>query len=262
MKGFKDIKNNKMENECKVKLRLSIRMKILLPATLLIVVICTFMGIYSYTCIHDGMVEMGVEEAQMAAQVVVDILDADVLGELESGCDEGKEYQLLLRNLRGAQERYGIAYLYTLYTDGKTVYYGVDADDSETQFAFGEKCETSYEELVGAFAGEEYVMDYIDHTEYGDLISVYKPIVNSRNEVIGVLGCDYNASGVMERLTTSTLNIIKAAVLCLVVSLVIINIIVGKIARNLKAVDRKIYDLVNNEGDLKHRLDIHTGDEL
>ena len=245
-----------------MKIKLSIRMKILLPATLLIIAICVSMGIYSYTCIHDGMVEMGIEEAQMAAQIVVDILDADVLGTLDVGCEGKKEYQLLLKDLRSAQERYGIAYLYTLYTDGSRVYYGVDSDDSEAHCAFGEECETSYEELAGAFAGEDYVMDYIDHTEYGDLISVYKPIKNSQKEIIGVLGCDYDASGVMQRLETSTLNVIKVSVLCLVVSLIVINIIVGRIAKNLKVVDKKIYDLVHNEGDLTQRLEIKTGDEL
>lgn len=246
----------------KARLKLSIRMKILIPATLLIIAICVSMGIYSYTCIHDGMVDMGVEEAAMAAQIVVDILDADVLETLEPGCEGKKEYQLLLKDLRSAQERYGIAYLYTLYTDGSKVYYGVDSDDSEAHCTFGEECETSYEELAEAFAGKEYVMDYIDHTEYGDLISVYKPIKNSEKQIVGVLGCDYDASGVMNRLETSTLNVIKVSVLCLAVSLIVINIIVGKIAKNLKLVDKKIYDLVHNEGDLTQRLEIKTGDEL
>ena len=255
-KGFSV--NNKRES----KLKLSIRMKILLPATLLIIAICTSMGIYSYTCIYDGMVEMGIEEANMASQIVIDILDADKLDTLKPGCEKTDDYQLLLNDLRKTQEKYGIAYLYTLSTDGNTVYSGVDADDSEEQFSFGDECETSYEELAGTFAGEDYVMDYIDHTEFGDLISVYKPIVNTQKEVIGVLGCDYDASGVMQRLTTSTLNVIKVSVLCLVVSLVVINIIVGKMANSLKVVDRKIYDLVNNEGDLTQELDIKTGDEL
>ena len=250
------------KEEQKKKIKLSIRMKILIPATILIIAICVSMGVYAYTCIHDGMVDMGVEEAQMAAQIAVDILDADVLETLEPGCEGKKEYQLLLEELRGAQERYGIAYLYTLYTDGSMVYYGVDADASELQCAFGEECETSYEELARTFAGEEYFMDYIDHSEYGDLISVYKPILNSEKEVIGVLGCDYDASGVMKRLETSTLNVIKVSVLCLVVSLIVINIIVGRIAKSLKIVDKKIYDLVHNEGDLTQRLEIKTGDEL
>lgn len=261
--GSNEFKTEKGKKRGKKNIRVfSIRMKILIPAIILIIAICTSMGVYAYQCIHDGMVEMGVEEAQMAAQVVVDILDADVLETLKPGCEDEKDYQLLLKDLRSAQDRYNIAYLYTLYADGNKVYYGVDADDSELQCAFGEECETPYAELAATFAGEDYVMDYIEHSEYGELISVYKPIKNSDKEIIGVLGCDYDASTVMERLESSTLNIIKVSVLCLVVALLVINIIVGRIARSLKIVDRKIYDLVHNEGDLTQRLDIKTGDEL
>ena len=147
MKKIIEFKFKKSEKKNKTKL--SIRWKILLPATALVIAICASMGFYAYTCIHDGMVEMGIEEAQMAAQVVVDILDEDMLGTLEPGCENKKEYQILLKDLRNAQKKYGIAYLYTLYTDGSVVYYGVDADTSEEQFAFGDVCETSYEELAG-----------------------------------------------------------------------------------------------------------------
>jgi len=34
---------------------------------------------------------------------------------------------------------------------------------------------------------------------------------DNQKEIIGVLGCDYDASGVMQRLETSTLNVIKFA---------------------------------------------------
>jgi len=255
-------KGESVNNRNKAKVKFSIRWKILIPASILIIAICAFMGIYSYSCIRDGMVDMGVEQAELTAQTVIDILDADLLETLQPGCEEKQEYQTLLEKLRNAQGRYGIAYLYTLYTDGNSVYYGVDADNSELHCAFGEECETSYEELETAFQGEDYVMDYIDRSEYGDLISVYKPIRNSVNEIVGVLGCDYDASEVVERLKTSMTNVIKVSVLCLVVSLIVINIIVGGISRSLKIVDRKIYDLVHNEGDLTQQLEIKTGDEL
>ena len=52
------------------------------------------------------------------------------------------------------------------------------------------------------------------------------------------------------------------AAICLVVALTIINVIVSAIIRSLRAVDRKIYELVHNEGDLTQRLDVRTGDEM
>ena len=54
--------------------RLSIKFKILIPASILIIAICVVLGINAYQGIYDGMVSMGVEEAQMAADYDVDIL--------------------------------------------------------------------------------------------------------------------------------------------------------------------------------------------
>lgn len=243
-------------------MKINIRMKILIPATILIIVICVVMGMYSYQCIQDGMVEMGVEEAEMASKIVLDILDADQLQDLKPGCEDTKEYQTILNNFRFAQEKYEIAYLYTLYTENGIVYYGIDSDTSENQAKFGEECETSYEELAEVFSGKEYIMDYIEHSEYGDLISVYKPIINTKGNIVGVLGCDYDAAHVIERLKVNSLNIMKISVLCLVMSLIILNIIVSRITKSLKLVNKKIYDLVNNEGDLTQKIEIKTGDEL
>ena len=104
-------KRKRKHEERESKLKLSIRMKILLPAILLIIAICTSMGIYSYTCIYDGMVEMGIEEANMASQIVIDILDADKLDTLKPGCEKTDDYQLLLNDLRKTQEKYGPKFL-------------------------------------------------------------------------------------------------------------------------------------------------------
>ena len=47
------------------------------------------------------------------------------------------------------------------------------------------------------------MQDYIDETEDGDLITVYKPITNSAGKVVAVLGCDYDASDITARLEAS-----------------------------------------------------------
>ncbi len=241
---------------------LSIKLKILLPVNALILIICIILGFSAYQKINDGMVSLGVEEARMAAMMVTDTIDGDAIGRLTPGCEQTQEYQSLLASLRTIQERFGIAYLYTLYTDGRQVYYGVDTDRSNLQAAVGKPYETSYADLADTFGGSEYVEDYIDRSEYGDLISVYMPISDSSGKIVGILGCDYNASGVVERLNTLTGQIILITLICLVCSVVLLHILVGRILRNLRLVDRKIYDLVHSEGDLTQKLDISTGDEL
>ncbi|MGN0155485.1 MAG: methyl-accepting chemotaxis protein [Lachnospiraceae bacterium] len=251
----------KSDSETKTR-KLSIRTKILLPINILVIAICAVMGVTAYRSIDEGMVSVGVEQAKMAAKIALQVIDGDKVEQITPGCEDTENYKNLLADMRSVQKEYGILYMYTLYTDGSQVYYGVDTDTSELQAEVGKKFEKSYEMLEGTFHGEDYAQNYIDYSEYGDVISVYKPITNSSGEVIGALGCDYDASAIVEELKKIVEEVIVIVVVCTVISCVLLSIIVGRITRNLKAVDRKIYDLVHSDGDLTQKLDINTGDEL
>ena len=242
--------------------RLSIMMKILIPASVLITIMCFVLGMSSYSTMNTGMTSMGVEEAQMAANIAVSVVDGDTLSTLTPGCEDSEGYLSVLQSLRAVQKTCGIEFLYTLYAENGTVFYGVDTDETEGQAAYGEEFEVSYEELADVFAGESYVQEFIDKTEDGELISAYLPIKNAAGQVVAVLGCDYNAANVSRRLSASRTSLITITVICLVVALVILGLVIARISRGLRVVDRKIYDLVHSEGDLTQKLDIRSGDEL
>ncbi len=242
---------------------ISIRTKILAPTSILIVLLCVVMGVSAYMRTRDGLVAMGVEEARMAAIISVKVINGDELEKAVQGGEQSAEYQALAATMDSIREDCGIKYLYTLYTDGSQVYYGIDTDDTENHSELGKQFEVSYEELQGVFAGEGYVQDFIDSTDVGNLISAYMPVMDSSgSRVVGIVGCDYDASGVVGRLNTILWQVVGITVACLLVVLLIINIIVTAIIRSLRTVDRKIYELVNNEGDLTQTLDVHTGDEM
>lgn len=242
--------------------KLSIRVKILLPVSFLIILLCVVIGISSYRQLSDSMVAMGVEQADMVSKIAVEEINGDVLKGLAPGCEKSEEYLTILNKMCHIQEMCGISFLYTLYTDGEQVYYGIDTDGSEERAAYGEEFEVSYEELKDTFEGEEYVQDYIDVTVDGHLISVYKPIYDSAGNVVSVLGCDYDALHVSEKLDESVKQIVIIAVISLVVALGLISLVIHAIMRGLGQVERKMYDLVHNEGDLTQKLEIKSGDEL
>ncbi|MDE6737628.1 MAG: methyl-accepting chemotaxis protein, partial [Lachnospiraceae bacterium] len=189
-------------------------------------------------------------------------IDTENLPVLTPGAEDSTESADILAAMSSVREECGIQYLYTLYTDGRQVYYGIDTDNTQSRSEFGKVFEVSYQELQGVFQGEEYVQDYIDSTEDGELISAYMPIWDDSGAVVGVVGCDYDASGVVQRLDDILKQTVAITVICLIVALAIINLIVGRIIKSLHTVDGKIYELVNNEGDLTQRLEIHTGDEM
>lgn len=242
--------------------RLGIKFKILIPVCVCVLVVCVVMGINSYKHIKDGMVEMGVQEADMAADLTLRMLDGDEVEQIVPGAEESDAYKGVLAALKNMKDSCGIAYLYTLYTDGTNVYYGVDVEATEDVSYLGDPFIDSYEELKSVFEGQEYVQDYIDETEDGDLITVYKPITNSAGKVVAVLGCDYDASDITARLEASLVGVVKIGVVCIILAVAALSIIISTITRGLQKVDDKIYEIVHNEGDLTQKLDIHSGDEM
>ena len=240
--------------------RLTIRAKILIPSIIIVVLVCGLMGYNSYSRFEKSMVRMGVEEADMAATIVVDSLDANLVSEVTVGSEGTQVYQNLQGDLRKKQKACGIAFLYTLYTDGKKVYYGVDSDEDAAKV--GDEFADSYAELEPVFGGKEYIQDYIDHTEDGDLITVYKPIEDNAGKVVAILGCDYDASSIAAELQKAVAQTLQIGGICLILAILILTIIVSRITKGLMQVNAKIYDLVHNEGDLTQKLDVRSGDEL
>lgn len=241
---------------------LCIRNKIVLPASVMIMILCIVMGVNSYRRTQDGLIAMGVEEARMAAVISAKVIDTQKLENLAPGSEGSSEYDEILVTLEDIRQDCGIQFLYTLYTDGSNVYYGIDTDSSQSRAAFGDLFEVSYQELQGVFGGEAYVQDYIDSTVDGDLISAYMPIKDRGGKVVGIVGCDYDASGVIRRLNTILKQTVGITIICLAAALLVINLIVGRIIKSLHAVDGKIYELVHNEGDLTQKLDVNSGDEM
>lgn len=243
--------------------KMSIRYKILIPAAAVVVILGLVMGIAAYISIRSGLVAMGVEEADMAAMAACEAIDGDLLSQIVPGSEGSEVYQTLVTGMRKVQKDFGIAFLYTLYTDGSdTVYYGVDTDESEGRCSVGDRFELSYKELREVFEGGRYAQDFIDHTEDGDLITAYLPIRNSSGQIAGVMGCDYDASGVVSRLNRMIVITVAITLLCMAAGLMFINFIVNGIMKGLDAVNQKVYDLVNSDGDLTCQLDVRTGDEL
>ena len=240
--------------------RLTIRAKILIPSIIIVVLVCGLMGYNSYTRFEKSMVRMGVEEADMAATIVADSLDVNLVSEVTVGSEGTQVYQNLQGDLRKKQKACGIAFLYTLYTDGKKVYYGVDSDEDAAKV--GDEFADSYAELEPVFGGKEYIQDYIDHTEDGDLITVYKPIEDNAGKVVAILGCDYDASSITAELQKAVVQTLQIGGICLILAILILMIIVSRITKGLMQVNAKIYDLVHNEGDLTQKLDVRSGDEL
>jgi methyl-accepting chemotaxis protein len=219
------------------------------------------LGVSFYKSMEENMVSMGIEQAEIAAKVAVGQIDASV-ADLKPGDEGSQEYEGMLQALLDAKHTCSVAYLYTLSTDGSAVFYGIDTDETGNRSAIGETFEYQYEELRPVFEGEVYVQDYIDSTEDGDLITAYVPIRDEGNRVAAVLGSDYDASEIVERLGNIRVRMLQIGAAGVLIAIIILNLIVRTITLSLWTVNKKIYELVHNEGDLTQTLHVKTGDEM
>ncbi len=241
---------------------LSIKSKILCTSSLIIVLLVFLLGFNFYRQMEKNMLAMGIEQAGVAADLAVNQLEPGAVGALAIGDEETTEYISMRQSLIDIKDICSVAFLYTLYTDGNKVYYGIDTDNSDNRQSIGSEFAYTYEELREVFDGRKYVQDYIDSTEDGDLITAYLPIVDEDKQVVAILGCDYDASEIVAQLTDTRNKILLIGGIGLAVALILFNIVIGAIMKSIRKVNRKIDELTRNGGDLTQTLDVHTGDEM
>ena len=242
--------------------KLSIRMKIILSVIGIMVIVFGFLGGTSIITMRTNLIEMGGEQAQVAAGLALSVVDADELVKLKPGDEDGKLYNSIVEPLREMQKACGVKYMYTLTTDGSKVYYGVDTDETDGRCAIGEEYNHTYEALKSVFEGNSYVADEIENDGFGDLIIAYEPIKNDKGEVVAILASDYDASGITERLSGMVMNIAVLSDIGFVLAFVITFLVAGMLTKGIKQVNVKLYDLVHNEGDLTQKLNVKSGDEM
>ncbi len=244
--------------------KLSIRAKLMIPMGIIIAIVCTFLSVFAYNTAETEMMKLAQSEAQTVASIAANSVDARVLGLIRPGDETTVNYLSQKNALIKMQEATAgsIKYVYTLYSDGETVYYGVDADQSEECCAIGEEFELTLEELQSVFAGTPYVEPELDISEDESLLTVYAPIKDVDGNVVFVLACDYDADKIVAELNNTLIQTIFTSILGCLVALVVLFITTQSIMKGLNGVNAKVYDLVNNEGDLTRKLEIHSGDEL
>lgn len=242
--------------------KMNIRNKILLPVLLIILVVTGAMGAMMYLIGEAAYINTGVEKSHMAANIASSMIDGDAIAQCTGDCAETEIYQTELASLREIKETCGILYMYTIYQEDGNLYYGIDTDDSEGQCLPGDAYDDEADPVLTALGGKDYVREYVVSNEYGNLISSYVPIYNSEGTVVAVLGCDYDGTEVLRLVSIIQMLSLGCTVVAVVVSAFIVSILVNKITKNIVLINAKVYDLVNNEGDLTQKLEIKSGDEL
>ena len=210
---------------------------------------------------NDEYRDLAITKAEVASGVAVTILDAESVVKVIEAGEESELYVTIAKQLTELAKITGVKYVYTVHEiDGKYCY-GVDIDNSEDKASIGDEFDYDHDLLDIAFDGEVAKTTTIQEVEGDYLLTVYEPIKDNDGNVVAVLASDYDA----EHLITARYAVIQKMLIIisftLAFDLFVLYIIIKSIVKNIVKVNSKLFEIVNNEGDLTDKLDIKSGDE-
>ena len=235
-----------------------------LSGVILIVVLtllATTIGIFYFSA-KNMIVDQLANQAEDVAIKSAEVVDPEIFKTLQNAEDENTdEYHDLREKLNGIKELTGSMYLYTMRkTESGDFVYVVDGSEYEDVSHIGD-IEDFNEGYEIVYNNKNYVGDNIVKNEWGITISSYVPILDKSQNVIGLLGVDYNAEygyNALNKLRSiSFIILIIGAVVTIVGTRIGAKAIVGPIvglAENSKRFAD--YDLTVNEIPVKGTSEI------
>jgi len=228
--------------------------------------------IFAMTSINNYRISSVVKSvAELAGKPIlegmIDFIDGDKYENLVRTLDENDpffiETQAFFRNKKIETYAY---YLYSMaineYGEHIFIFDGEDPNsDSYTPMGYVE--DTSLYDpafLVTYETGEiQYTNVVQDLGEWGDMISAYAPIFNSKNEVVGIVGVDFDGAsflGILNEMNFNTIFLLGISILIFVVYLYYVFKNVVKQNRMLKATTEALENTIEEKNELMHSKSI------
>ena len=246
----------------KKSLRISIRFKILIASILTNVLLCVVMGISIYRYVSNSYIKTAMENTLAMAQISARQMNGNLLGLLEKGSDDSYANTVAREDMKEIQSSANIASIYTAGDlDGSMVYLSCPA---EKGIAIGTPVDASVEaDMRSALTTDGYVSDKIEKNANGtNYITAFAPITNKAGTVVGIIGIDYRVDDIVSTMTGIVKTIAVIALILVAISVVVSILLANSIGRGLSKVDKKVKDLVSNNGDLTKKIEVKGNDEV
>lgn len=214
---------------------MSIKWKLLIPVLIINIIVCVSLGAVLGSRMSETTADLAAKQALIAARVTSKAINVDEIMTLQTGDENTELYVNASRALDKAREEAGVLYAYTLTTDGKDVFYGLDASMEEP---IGSLFEETYEILETAFQGNEILDSTIYYTEDGILISCYVPLYDSNGNVVCIMGCDYDAEEISNKERTNLMLVVSCTVLGIIFLVFASFFAISRVLRPLEGATR------------------------
>ncbi|MDR1626630.1 MAG: hypothetical protein LBT33_08820 [Spirochaetia bacterium] len=187
-------------------------------------------------------IQLGLPIVEEAARII----DGDAFEALSKSLDpEDPYYEKTRLELLAIKEKTKAVYLYTMArVEGGVFRYIIDGSAQDTDEGFSplgteEDISGYIDPVLKAMQTKTYQVD-TDYSDWGWLISVFLPILNSSGEAVGVIGCDFVPTDIFTRLWSQIiLEVVIAGVFALLGVAAYLYLVNGINRQNRRLVELK-----------------------
>lgn len=245
----------------KIRIHKSILTRLWFGAAAIGIAISIAVGVVAYITVKDNLMSQIQENTVVTAQIAAAKIDSETFRQIseESGKDEA--FETVHRNLSDFLTDETVSYIYTLRLVDDHMEFVVDADPEEPG-GIGEEYDVEPEVMDAYRSGTAMALDEPYTDAWGMLYSGYAPIRDEAGKTVGMVAVDCSVDTVEAKLAQLVRKILVTAAFCLLAAMAGGFLLAFYITRNLNHINAKVLELVENGGDLRKKLEIHSGDEI
>jgi len=215
----------------------------------------------------DTFAVQGIEIVKKANSLV----DGDAFDALTKSMDiDDPFYEETRLKLLDLKEASGCLYLYTMAPVEGTVWKfmidgSAEPDDEENFSALGDEEDTvEYDKAfrITATTGETTPSNLMFQEDWGWLISVYTPIINSKGKIVGITACDFSGDHLYEAIQESKSRQLILDGVFIATGIALLIFFMRKIFHPISEIHLILKEIAKGEGDLTQRIDIKDKNEI
>ncbi|WP_214808165.1 methyl-accepting chemotaxis protein [Exiguobacterium sp. s102] len=184
----------------------SIRTRLLLIISSILIIFFLFSSAALYYNTNQTAVSTLKKTAEQDALRIAKTFDTAAYAEFLSNPTASENYETLRESLDTLRQQNGLLYAYTATIDQNKVNLLIDGLPKAEAAAINDPATGAVaQDMKHVLNGETHTTDVIDDPEYGQYVSVYVPLKDASNTIIGILGVDIAAKDV-DALSTTLLK--------------------------------------------------------
>ncbi|MDR0878762.1 MAG: methyl-accepting chemotaxis protein [Treponema sp.] len=250
---------------------MGLRFTIILFFAIFMVFLCTVITVLAVRESTEVASVIFAKEGIVITEQAAEVIDGDAFERLARTLDaKDPAYEEMRAGLYEIKEDSTAHFLYTLAPDRGAMYkFIIDGSalpaDRANFSPMGTPEDTSKYEKSFTRAWQTKKSEHSNMSkdpEYGYVVSAFTPILNSRGDMVGIVGCDFDAEELHDMIESQTLRMALIALGLAVIGVVAMVVFMRMIFVRLGNVSNILHGISEGDGDLTTRIKIKKMDEI